>query len=363
MMGIRNSSLRRQADVSGRISVGARSLYAVILCALCAVCAAGVAWAASGGGKVVVYTSVDEVDAKQVLAAFEKEAGIEVLPLFDTEAAKTTGLALRLLSEKSRPRADVFWNNELSRTLMLADKGVLAPYQSSSAADIPAQWKDAGGMWAAYSLRARVIVCNADKVKESEAPKTLWDLCLPRWKNKAGIANPLFGTTACQAAALARVWGEAKALEFFRKLQGNGIRVYDGNSTVRDAVAAGEIEVGLTDTDDALIGVKRGMKIAMVLPDQEKGGIGTLVIPNSVALVAGAPHPKEAKAFIDFLLSRAVEKRFADPADGQIPVRGENIPSDLASIKAMKVDWAAVSELTGPFSKKAADILTGQAAK
>jgi iron(III) transport system substrate-binding protein len=319
------------------------------------------AFAAEDNRQVVVYTAIDQVDAGRILGAFEKETGIKVLPLYDTEAQKTTGLALRLAAEVSRPQADVFLNNELSRTLMLAGKGVLAPYVSPSASDIPAKWKAADGMWAAMFLRARVIVANTDLVSEADSPRALEDLASAKWKGKVAIANPLFGTTACQAAAQAHIGGEEKALDYFRRLKANGVRVYDGNSVVRDVVAAGEVPVGLTDTDDALLGIARGMKLRMILPDQAEGGMGTLVIPNSVAMVKGAPHPEEAKALIDYLLSKAVEDRFTDPKAGYIGVRVSTqrlggVP-ELADIKPMKVDWQAVGDLTAPFSRRVADLL------
>ncbi len=325
--------------------------------ALCAASCSG----EKAAPQVVVYTSVDEVDARKVLDAFEKETGIKALPAFDTEASKTTGLAMRLLAEMDRPVADVFWNNELSRTIMLEEKGVLEPYASPSAADIPDRWKDPAGGWAAYSLRARVIVYNTDLVPDAEAPRTLEDLCLPRWKGKVAIANPLFGTTACHVAALADLEGEDAALDYMRRLKANDVRLYDGNSVVRDVVAAGEAQVGLTDTDDALLGMNRAMKIRFVLPDQEPGGRGTLVIPNSVAMVKGAPHPAQAERLIDFLLSRSTEQRFARPEDGYVPVRATKSElgdmAYLADVRAMGVDWQSVSAVTGPFSKTVTDML------
>lgn len=313
------------------------------------------------GPEVVVYTSVDMVDARGVFEDFEKKTGITVKPLYDTEATKTTGLALRLISEKDRPCADVFWNNELSRMLMLAEEGVLAGYESPSGEDIPDEFKGDGGLWTAFAIRARVIVYNTENVAGQDAPASLEDLTGPRWKGKVGIANPLFGTTACHAAALCSTLGEEKALDYFRRLKENGVKVYDGNSVVRDAVANGEILVGLTDTDDVLLGMKRGMKIALVLPDQGEGQVGTLVIPNSVAMVAGAPNPEEARRMVDYLLSKEVEKLFADPSLGQIPVRDrQRIASthpEFLTIKATEVDWAEVSSLTTSFSKAAADVL------
>lgn len=338
----------------------ARSGVAIAV-ALAVVAAAPGGWAAEAQteSEVVVYTSTDQVEARRVFDAFEKATGIKVKAVFDTEAQKTTGLAMRLLAEKARPTADVFWNNELSRTLMLIDEGVFAPYESESAADIPGDWKDDAGMWVAFSWRARVIVYNTDLLDADEAPKTLDELAAPRWRGRIGIANPLFGTTASHTAALAEFMGEQAALDWLHRLAENGVRVYEGNSVVRDVVANGEIPAGLTDTDDVLIGMQRGMKIDMVFPDQGEGGMGAFIIPNSVALVAGAPHPRAAQRLIDFLLSKECERMFSDPERGQFPVRSEpNGEADVpADIKAMGIDWQAVSENTSPFSRKAAEIL------
>jgi len=82
----------------------------------------------AGGPSVVVYASLDEHYAKPVLREFERRTGIRVLERFDTEADKTTGLYLRILSEKSRPQADVFWNNEILRTVLLAESGAFAGF-------------------------------------------------------------------------------------------------------------------------------------------------------------------------------------------------------------------------------------------
>lgn len=326
-------------------------------------------WGANSGGRqVVVYTSIDEMQARKVFSDFERETGIEVRPVFDTEAAKTTGLALRILAEKRRPRCDVFWNNELSRTIELARGGALDAYVSPSAVDIPAAYKDPAGKWAAFALRARVIVYNSERVQPADAPKGLHDLADPKWKGKVGIADPRFGTTATHAAALAQAWGRDKALEYFTELDSNGVRVYQGNSLVRDAAASGEILVGLTDTDDVLTGQAAGMKIGYVIPDDGDGAMGTLVIPNSVARVSGAPHPREAEALIDYLLSRGTEAKLAVPSEGWMPVRPAEVSSALVSqvspvspvspaITAMKVDWDEVARLSGTFGAEVAGIL------
>jgi len=105
--------------------------------------------------EVVIYTSLDKVFSQPILEAFEKETGIKVLDVYDSEATKTTGLVNRLIAEKNNPRADVFWNSETGRTIVLKQKGVLVRYISPSASDIPAQFKDPDGCWIGFAARCR----------------------------------------------------------------------------------------------------------------------------------------------------------------------------------------------------------------
>ena len=87
-----------------------------------------------------------------------------------------------------------------------------------------------------------------------------------------------------------------------------------------EAVSAGQLAFGMTDTDDAMVEVEQGMPVAIVYPDQAADGIGTLFIPNTVMMIKGCPHPEAAKRLIDFLLSPAVEKSLAECPSAQIPL-------------------------------------------
>ncbi|MCU0581711.1 MAG: hypothetical protein MUF26_04560, partial [Syntrophales bacterium] len=92
--------------------------------------------------EVIIYTSVDQVYSEPVLQAFEKKTGIRVRPVYDIEASKTTGLVNRLIAEKDRPQADVFWSGEFVQTLLLKDRGVLAPYDAPNGRNLPALYRD-----------------------------------------------------------------------------------------------------------------------------------------------------------------------------------------------------------------------------
>jgi len=319
------------------------------------------AFAGCPGGKrpeVVVYTSVDQVYAQQVFDRFREQTGVRVRPVFDTEASKTTGLYNRLLAERRRPRADVFWNNEICRTVQLAEAGLAADLRDLVPPDIPRRWVDPTGRWVAFSLRARVIVYNTTLLKEADVPRTLQALTTEPWRGKVAMANPLFGTTASHAAALYEDLGDTHAEALFRALKANGVRLVDGNSVVRDVVARGEVPLGLTDTDDVFAGIQDGRPIGLVVPDQ--GGMGTFVIPNTAMLVAGGPNPDTARRFVRFLLEPQVEEMLAFGRPRQVPVRDDvNRPDDLkpfADLRAMDVDFSSVAARMPATARRLTDI-------
>jgi len=295
--------------------------------------------AAQQSPSVVVYTSVDQPYSEPILKAFQEQTGILVRAIYDTEATKTTGLVSRLMAERRRPQADVFWSSEIAQTLWLREQDVLARYTSPVAIDIPAAYRDPDGFWAGMGLRARILLVNSDRLSASEYPDSIYDLLDPHWQpGEVGLANPLFGTTATHAAALYAALEPGEARAYFKRLRDQGVRVLDGNSVVRDLVANGDLAVGLTDTDDAYVAVRQGNPVEIIFPDQD--GLGTLLIPNTVALVAGAPHPKQGQALIDFLLSQEVENLLMEREFLYASVRSVDDHSDLVR---MDVSWAEVA--------------------
>ena len=338
-------------------------LIAIQICAVLTVVGSGACRSSdsppSGPRQVTVYVSTDRVFSEPVLREYEKRSGVTVNAVYDTEETKSTGLANRLLAEKARPQADVFWSNEPVRTLVLKSRDVLASYKSPNAQGIPSALVDPDGYWTGFSARIRVIAYNTTLVKPEEAPRSIFDLADPKWRDQVAIADPRFGSTSFHVAALYALAGEDKIDDFFRRLRANGVRVVDGNSVVRDLVARGEVKVGLTDTDDVNVALENGQPIAMVLPDQD--GLGVPVMPNMVSLIANAPHVDEARKLIDYLLSADVEQQLAQSEAVQIPlhsgVRGpENIPA-IDTFKAMTLDYAKAAARVEDATKRLADIL------
>ena len=296
--------------------------------------------------QVVVYTALDEDFSRPVFEEFTRQTGIEVLGKFDTESTKTVGLTQAIFAEAQRPRCDLFWNNEIVNTLRLERAGLLAGYPTAVAATFPKQYRSASGMWHGFAARARVLLVNIDLVTEEDRPGSILDLADPRWQGMVGIAKPLAGTTASHAACLFATWGEQRAKNFFRDVKTNA-RVMAGNKQVAQAVAQGDLAFGLTDTDDAIIELEALWPVAIIYPDQGPEQLGTLFIPNTLAIVREGPHPREAKQLVDFLLSPQVEEMLAVGPSAQIPLSSlvptmPRVESPL-SVRAMEVDFEAAA--------------------
>ncbi len=306
---------------------------------------------------VVVYASVDDVFARPVAEKFEKETGIQVKLVPDTEETKSTGLLNRLIAEKSRPVADVFWSGDPMRAEVLKAKGISSPYKSPNLVGMPPQFSDPEGHWSALAARARIIIYNKSLVPAGQEPRGLADFLDPKWQGKACLANPLFGTTSMHAAILFETMGEERARAFFEGLKANQVKMLSSNGEVKRRVADGEFAFGLTDTDDANEALKDGKPIGIVYPDAD--GIGTLVMPTAAVFIAGAPHAENGKRFIDFLLSAEVETMLAASA-AQMPLRpGVESPAGVKrvdEIKAMSVDYAKlgsrIESLAGGFLRE-----------
>ena len=259
---------------------------AIVSFALAAGCRRESSSQAHEAQSVVLYTSVDEPYARPLIKQFEKDTGIHVTLLTDTEASKSVGLAGKLEAEKEHPKADVWWDNECFLSERLADEGVLAPYDSPASLSIPEQYKNARHLWAGSLLRVRVLVTSPKASKEGGRAVRMHDLLRPEWKGRIAIARPTAGTTGGHVAALYATWGNERADAFFTQLHANGVVLVGGNSIVAESVARGDFLAGLCDNDDASSAASEVGQLDMALPDQAEGEEGTLAMPCAVALVA-----------------------------------------------------------------------------
>lgn len=311
----------------------------------------------SSDADVVVYVAMDQVHSETIIQRFEEETGLTVKAIYDVEANKTVGLVNQIRQEADAPRCDVFWNNEIGHTVALAKDGLLVPYDSPAASDIPAAYRDPQNHWTGFALRARCLILNAEKLAEIEPDQSLWpdsiaDLEDERWSEHGSIAKPLTGTTLTHLAVLWDLWGAERTRTYARDLVASnaegGVDLSSGNGPLMRSVGEGATPWGWTDTDDFNVGRLRGFPVVRVFADQAEDEMGTLVIPNTVAVIKDGPNPENARKLVDFLLSHEVEQMLAEADSAQIPTRDavprpEHVPS-LGDMKITEVDWKRVGE-------------------
>lgn len=280
---------------------------------------------------VVLYSSVDDALVRQVVADLEARTGLRVQLVGDTEATKTTGLVTRLIDERDRPRADVWWSSEAMGTIRLAQAGVLAPADDEAIAGAwrdgawPAGWRDEQGRWYAFAARARVIAFSQDRI--TDPPTTLAALTEARYRGRVGMARPQFGTTRSQMADLVSRWGPDEFEAWLIAMRDNSLRLYDGNASVVRAIARGEIDIGLTDTDDAHAATRNGWAVGFVYetldgpdsPSRWPSG-GPMLVPNTAALVADSPNPEGGRALLAAILSEQTEQLLAASDSRNAPI-------------------------------------------
>ncbi len=257
----------------------------------------------------------------------------------------------RLRLERVNPQADVWFGGPTTLFERGVQDSLLAPYRPSWADRV-----DTGGIgprdlyFPAYRTPA-VIVYNNIAVPDSVAPRDWDDVLAPRWRDKVLIRDPVASGT------MRAIWGlmlqrslrqtgdTAQGMAWLRRLDGQ-TRAYALSPALLDAkLARQEGLVTLWDLPDVLIARSKGMPFGYVFPSS-----GTVVIDDAIALVAGAPHPQEAKAFIEFVGSiegqiLAADRVFRLPARHDLPP--ERVPAWVAEVeRSMRVepmDWGLLT--------------------
>ena len=297
--------------------------------------------------EVVVYAALDKEFSDPILKDFASESGVTVLSKFDVESNKTVGLVSDIIERKDRQRCDLFWNNEILHTLRLRKLGMLVAHESPLSSEYPKAFVGSDHTWHGFAARARVLIVNTNLLPDSKKwPESVSELADAKWKDRCGMARPLFGTTASHAAVLFSQWGDQKAEKFFKQVAQNAV-IEGGNKTVAMNVAKGRYAWGITDTDDAIIEKDAGKPVAIIFPDQADGQPGCLQIPNTLAIIKGGPNEANAKQLVDYLLQAEIEKRLAAGTSAQIPLNrsvSERSRAVDQDVRWMEVDFEAASD-------------------
>lgn len=282
------------------------------------------AWlSAATNETVVLYCGQDQPVAEPILREFHRQTGIRVLPVWDTEAVKSVGLANRLAAERAHPRADVYWNNEAFRVQTLAREGVVTIVHPE-----------------AVATRYRVLVINTNRIPLERAPRSLLQLTNSAWDRRLALAYPLFGSTSTHFLALRLAWGQPRFKEWCQALNANHPLLVDGNSSAAALVASGEVWMALTDSDDIrAVQRERAAPVVSAPPEDQPWPLHACV-----ARVIGGPHPGPGERLARYLTSREVA--LALVRDGAF-----DRVEDATAAEASRPDWERMATALEPTTR------------
>jgi len=241
---------------------------------------------------VVLYSSNQPELLDMVTQGFEKKTGIKV-----TTVRLGTGEAMkRIAAEKANPLADVFWSGDVA--VLEAARDNFMAYDSPEAKGLPQGYVAKDKRWTAANTHLMILMVNTKLVKPEDMPKTWADLLDPKWKDKVVIANPQkSGSAYAQIYGIYKLYGWDGLTKLI-----NNAKILDSSSLVYKGTAEGEFAVGITMEYAAYRYVAGGSDAVKIVYPAD----GVISAPEGAAIVAGAKHAKEAKAFFDYLISKDV---------------------------------------------------------
>jgi iron(III) transport system substrate-binding protein len=294
------------------------------------------------GQELVVYSGRNENLVRPLLDRFKKDTGIDIRVRY----GDTNEMLATILEEGDNTRADVFFSQDAGALGEMARRKLLAPLAQAQLDLVPASFRDPGGTWIGVTGRARVVAYNTDKLTEADLPKSVFELTEPKWKGKVGFP-PSNASFVAYISALREQHGDQRVEQFLQGLKANEAKKFDNNVLTLEAIAAGEIEVGLVN-HYYLYGELKDTPNAPVknfYPGQQDGGEGTFVNVAGVGILNRTKNRAAADRFVQYLLDTGAQEYFRDETT-EYPLRqGVNAIPELPAISSLKLIDVPLSEL------------------
>ena len=285
---------------------------------------------------LVLYTSLAPTESKPLAEAFEKKYGVKV----ELWRALSDKVVQRTIAEAQAKKnaVDVVETNGPEMEMIAREK-LLAEFHSPHLADLPAAAIPAHRMWFPDRLNFFVVAYNTTKVRRDEIPPGYEGFLDPKWKGRIGIE----ATDAEWMATLVKKWGEAKGMDYFRRLAAMKPDVRKGHVLLAELVAAGEVPVGLTIYNSNVETLrKRGAPIDFVPVEP------VAARPQGIGLARNAPHPNAALLFADFVLSPEGQRLFESM--GRVPV-STRVKSHLNNFPFTLIDPVTILDESDKWGK------------
>jgi len=294
---------------------------------------------------LTVYSGRGEDLIQPVFDVFEERTGISV----DVRYGGSSEMALLIDTEGDRSPADVFISQSPGAVGFLEQQGRLATLSDSVVGRVSDDFSGADDRWVGITGRVRVLVYNTDAVDPASLPSSFLDLTDPAYAGRVGVA-PNNGSFQDFVTAVRSNLGDDATLAWLEGMASNGSPSYPKNSAIVDAVARGEVEMGLVNHYYLVEALEEdpGLPAANhVFPD---GDLGSLLIVSAAAILDSSENNDAATELLEFLLSDEAQALSAN-AEKEYPlVAGIAQPEGLLPLADLAAAVIDLNVLAGGLS-------------
>jgi iron(III) transport system substrate-binding protein len=284
-------------------------------------------------GPLTVYSGREEELVAPLFEQFTDETGIEV----EVRYGDSAELAATIAEEGGNSPADVFFAQDPGSLGSVESQ--LAELPSGSLELVDARFRDSDRRWVGTSGRSRVIVFNTDELSEEEVPDSVLDLTDPKWKGRIGIA-PTNASFQAFVTAMRLTEGDDATRQWLLDVKENDPKEYEKNTPIVEAVAAGEVDLGLVNHYYLYLVQEEQPDAPIANHFLAEGDPGALVSVAGAGVLATSDQSAEAERFVEFLLSEQGQRFYSEQAEeAEYPL--------IAGVDA-KEGLPPLSELTGP---------------
>lgn len=265
--------------------------------------------AASTAEPVIVYSGRAEELVAPLFEEFTAHTGIPV----EVRYGDTAELAAQIIEEGDASPADLYFGQDAGALGALDTAGQCAPLPAAVAETVPAVYRAADGNWTGITGRARVIAYDSSAVSPDEVPTSVFELTDPKWKGQVAIA-PTNGSFQAFVTAMRVSAGDDATRAWLQGLVDNDVQLYEKNNLIRDAVDAGEVQLGLINhyywyQKAAEVG-EDAMNVQLAFT--EPGDPGTLVNVAGACVIAPSDNQDGANELLTWMLTDEIQQWFVE---------------------------------------------------
>jgi iron(III) transport system substrate-binding protein len=256
----------------------------------------------------------------------------ERYPFLNTTYSRASGetLSSKLLAEAAAGQLGVdiiLINNYTHRIFM--KRNIIVPHLTSAIKTFPAGLADPNGYWIGFYIVPYAIEYNTRMVDKSEIPRSFEDLLHPRWKGRMSLEQEEYLVTQAHLAYL----GREKAVDYFRRLALQDLRLVKGHSQQTVLLSAGEFALNVYNDIARTEEYKRkGAPVAWV------DAAPHITVVVAAAMTRSGRNPNAARLFMDFVASEAGQKEVL--AMEKPPALPKYRQEFLKGVQLFPADWS-----------------------